>query len=541
MVRETDYDVLIIGAGHNGLTSAGYLARAGLRVKVVERRGIVGGAAVTEEFHPGFRNSVCSYVVSLLSPDVIRDLELAQFGLEIIDRPSGSFVALPDSQHLWMSRDGAIAKREVAKYSVKDAENLDAFDAELTRAAEVLRDLVREPTPNLGGGLSDLWQALKLGKRLHGLSVEDQESLAELMTMSVGDYLDRWFESDPIKGVYGFEGVIGNMVSPYHPGTAFVLMYHAFGEINGRTGAWGHAKGGMGSITQAMAKSAEHYGAKIEVSAPVKEVIMEGAAGDARARGVVLEDGRTITAKAVMSNTNPKLLFERLMDPSVLPDRFRRRMSGWRCRSGTFRMNVALSELPRFSSLDGNGDAAKLNGTIDISPSLDYIEKAYDDAKQLGWARKPIISMCLPSTLDDTLAPPGGHVMSLFCQHFNPELPDGRSWDDVREEVADLIIDTVNEYAPNLKASIVGRQVLSPLDLEREFSLLGGDIFHGAMHLDQIYSLRPAAGYSDHRSPVEGLYLCGSGTHPGGGVSGIPGKLAAQRLLQDWKGGKLVG
>ena len=242
-----------------------------------------------------------------------------------------------------------------------------------------------------------------------------------------------------------------------------------------------------------------------------------------------------------MSNTNPKLLFERLMDPSVLPDRFRRRMSGWRCRSGTFRMNVALSELPRFSSLDGNGDAAKLNGTIDISPSLDYIEKAYDDAKQLGWARKPIISMCLPSTLDDTLAPPGGHVMSLFCQHFNPELPDGRSWDDVREEVADLIIDTVNEYAPNLKASIVGRQVLSPLDLEREFSLLGGDIFHGAMHLDQIYSLRPAAGYSDHRSPVEGLYLCGSGTHPGGGVSGIPGKLAAKRLFQDWKGGKLAG
>ena len=292
MVRETDCDVLIIGAGHNGLTSAGYLARAGL-----------------------------------LSPDVVRDLELPAFGLEIIDRPSGSFVALPDSQHLWMSRDGAVAKREVAKYSLKDAENLDAFDAELARAAELLRDLVQEPTPNLGG-LSDLWQALKLGKRLHGLSVEGQETLAELMTMSVGDYLDRWFESDPVKGVYGFEGVIGNMVSPYHPGTAFVLMYHAFGEINGRTGAWGHAKGGMGSITQAMAKSAAHFGTEIEVSAPVKEVIMEGAAGQARAHGVVLEDGRTITAKAVMSNTNPKLLFERLMDPDVLPDRFRRRMSG---------------------------------------------------------------------------------------------------------------------------------------------------------------------------------------------------------------------
>jgi phytoene dehydrogenase-like protein len=532
------YDVVVIGAGHNGLTCAGYLARAGLSVKVVERRAVVGGAAVTEEFHPGFRNSVCSYVVSLLHPKVIRELELARFGLEILDRSAGSFSALAEGRHLLVSRDPATARREIAKFSAKDAEAYTAYDREITQMAAVMRDLVLEAPPNLGGGLKDLWGALKLGNRLRKLDRRGQAALAEIMTMSVGDYLDRWFESEPIKGVFGFEGIIGNMVSPYHPGTAFVLLHHAFGEVNGRIGAWGHAKGGMGAITQAMAKSAESRGVAIEVSAPVREVILEGGTDTQRATGVVLEDGRTIRARAVAANTNPKLLYLSLLDPAVLPEDFRRRMEGWRCRSGTFRMNLALSELPRFASLDGTDDESMLNGTIDIAPSLAYLEQAYDDAKTGGWARRPVVSMCLPSLLDDTLAPPGRHVMSLFCQHFHPELSGGRSWDDVRDEVADMIVHTVEGYAPNFKRSVVGRQVLSPLDLERDFGLVGGDIFHGALHLDQIYSLRPAAGYADYRSPVKNLYLCGSGAHPGGGVSGLPGHHAARALIKDLKGGR---
>ena len=531
--RAESFDVVVIGAGHNGLTCAAYLARAGLRVKVVERRHVVGGAAVTEEFHPGYRNSVCSYVVSLLSPKVIRDLQLEQHGLSILDRPSGSFCVLPDGQHLLVSRDAAVARAEIARFSRKDAEAYDAFDDEITQLAEVLREVVQQPAPNLGGGVRDIWTALKLGNRLRKLPLQQQQGLAELMTMSVGDYLDRWFESDPIKGDFGYEGIVGNMVSPYHPGTAYVLLHHAFGEVNGRTAAWGHARGGMGAITQAMARSAQAHGADIEVSAPVRELLVE----KGEARGVVLEDGRSIRAHAVTANVNPKLLFLQMMDANSLPADFHRRIAGWRCRSGTFRMNLALSELPRFVSLDGSDDESKLKGTINIAPSLAYLDRAYDDAKAGGWAREPVISMCLPSLLDDTLAPPGHHVMSLFCQHFNPELSGGRSWDDVKDDVADLIIRTVTQYAPNLPAAIVGRQVLSPLDLEREFGLIGGDIFHGALHLDQIYSLRPAAGYSDYRTPVAGLYLCGSGAHPGGGVTGLPGHHAAQAISGDFRRG----
>jgi len=537
--RDT-YDVIVIGAGHNGLTCAGYLSRAGYKVKVVERRHVVGGAAVTEEFHPGFRNSVCSYVVSLLDPMIIRDLQLQSYGLTIVERPAGSLSILPDGQYLQVSRDVAVARSEIAKFSGKDADAYDAFDREITGMAEVLREVMREAPPNMGGGLRDVWTALKLGNRLRKLSRQQQATFAELMTMSIGDYLDRWFESDPIKGDFGFEGIVGNMVSPYQAGTAYVLLHHAFGEINGRTGVWGHAKGGMGAITQAMARSAEAHGADIEVSAPVREVIVRGG----QARGVVLEDGRSLDATVVSGNVNPKLLFLKMMDPNLLPEDFRRRMTGWRCRSGTFRMNVALSELPRFASLSGaayeSGNESRLTGTINIAPSLAYLEQAYDDAKVGAWAREPVISMCLPSIVDDSLAPAGCHVMSLFCQHFHPQLSEGRSWDDVKEQVADLIVQTVTNYAPNFRKAVLGRQVLSPLDLEREFGLVGGDIFHGALHLDQLYSLRPAAGYADYRSPVKGLYLCGSGAHPGGGVSGLPGHHAARAIIGDLKQGRVT-
>jgi len=321
------------------------------------------------------------------------------------------------------------------------------------------------------------------------------------------------------------------MVSPYAPGSAYVLLHHYFGEVNGRIGAWGHAKGGMGAITQAMARSAEAHGVEIEVGAPVAEVLLEGG----RAVGARLADGRAIKARAVAGNVNPKLLFLEMVDPAVLAPEFLRAMRAWRCRSGTFRMNVALSELPAFAGMPAGDPATLMSGTIDIAPSLAYLERAYDDAKAGGWSAEPVVSMCIPSTLDDTLAPPGAHVMSLFCQHFHPELSGGRTWDEVKETVADQIIETVDRYAPNFKRAVVGRQVLSPTDLEREFSLVGGDIFHGALHLDQIYSLRPAAGYADYRTPVPGLYLCGSGAHPGGGVTGLPGRNAAREIARDFR------
>ncbi|MEJ2026049.1 MAG: NAD(P)/FAD-dependent oxidoreductase [Limibacillus sp.] len=537
MTSSETTDVVIIGGGHNGLTCAGYLARGGLKVKIVERRPVVGGAACTEEFHPGFRNSVYSYVVSLLSPKVIKDLELERHGLEVMDRHCGSFNALPDGQHLYMSRDPKEIQAEIAKFSKKDAELFPEFEHLLEKLSLAVRAMINEAPPNLGGGLPELWTALKTGNRLRHLSDKEQAALAELMTMSIGDFLNRWFESDPIKGDFGFEGVIGNFVGPYAQGSAYVLLHHSIGQAHGRDGAWGHARGGMGSIAKALERSCAAYNVEIETDAPVREVLTE----KGRAVGVVLEDGRTIRAKAVASNLNPKLLFSGMVDETLLPADFKRRIGGWRNRSGSFRMNVALSEMPRFTSLEGaQKPQAYLSGTINICPSLDYIQAAYDDARTTGWAKRPIVSMCIPSTLDDSLAPEGQHVASLFCQHFNPELPGGRSWDEVKEEVADLIIDRVNEVAPNFKQAVVGRQVKSPLDLERDLGLLGGDIFHGALHLDQIYSLRPAAGYADYRMPLPGLYLCGSGAHPGGGVSGLPGHHAAAAILKDARRGGLA-
>ncbi|MEJ2120870.1 MAG: NAD(P)/FAD-dependent oxidoreductase [Alphaproteobacteria bacterium] len=531
--RARVYDVVIIGAGHNGLVCAGYLARHGLKVMVVERRGVVGGAAITEEFHPGFRNSVASYVVSLLDRRIIADLKLEKFGLEILDRPAGTFLPQPDGRYLHLSRDRAVAKAEVAKFHGPDGDAYEAFDAEITALAEAVRPLLREPPIGMPNGISDAFRVLGLTKQLRKMGGDQQAKLAEIMTMSVGDYLDRWFEGDAVKGAFGFEGIIGNLASPYHPGTAYVLLHHAFGETDGRTSAWGHAKGGMGAITEAMARSAETRGAIIVTESPVREVIIEGKNGETRAAGVVLEDGRTIHARRVAANVNPKLLFLDLMDPAVLPDDFRKRMENWRCRSGTFRMNLALSRLPRFACLRDGGGPELLNGTIDIAPSLGYLDRAYDAAKSGGWSPEPIVSMCIPSLIDDTLAPSGAHVMSLFCQHFHPTLADGRSWDKAKYEVADAVLRSLEAYMPNLRQLVVGRQILTPLDLERDFGLVGGDIFHGAMHLDQLYAMRPALGHADHRMPVKGLYLCGAGAHPGGGVSGIPGRNAARAILKD--------
>jgi len=525
-------DALIIGAGHNGLTCAAYLAQAGARVEVLERRGVVGGAAVTEEFAPGFRNSTASYAVSLLSPRVIRDLDLHRHGLRIVERKVLNLLPLPDGDH-FLAGPGR-TRAEVARFSRRDAERLDDFAATLDRVADVLRGEILRAPPNLTDGSwlqggAEALRALAFGARLRGLAHGDRVALFELFTRSAGDWLDSWFESDPVKALYGFDAIVGNYASPYTPNSAYVLLHHYFGEVNGRKGLWGHAIGGMGAITQAMAASASEKGARIRVDAPVRELIVEGG----RARGVVLADGTSRRAKTVVSSLNPQLLFTRMIGEDAVPADFMRRMRGWRNGSGTFRMNVALSQLPSFACLPGPGD--HLTAGVIIGPSLAYMDRAWHEARLYGWSRQPVIELLIPSTLDDTLAPPGAHVASLFCQHVAPVPPDGASWDDLRERVADVMIATVDAHAPGFAASVLARQIFSPLDLERTFGLVGGDIFHGALSLDQLFSARPALGYADYRTPVAGLYQCGSGTHPGGGVTGAPGHNAARAVLADMK------
>ncbi len=528
------YDALIIGGGHNGLTCAAYLAAAGLKVIVLERRALVGGAAVTEEFHPGFRNSVASYTVSLLNPKVIRDLELPRHGLRIVERRCANFLPTSDGRYL-ISGAGRTAA-EVARFSARDAARVPEYGERLDAIADVLRDLVLITPPNaLEGGwsaaLPELVRAARVGGRLRRLDMRLRRELLALFAMSAGDYLDNWFESDPIKAVYGFDGIVGNYASPYAGGSAYYLLHHVFGEVNGKKGAWGHAIGGMGAITQAMAQAASARGAVIRVATPVRQVLVEGE----RAVGVVTESGDTLRAAAVISNLNPRLLYLKLIAPSAVPPEVREHMAHWRCGSGTFRMNVALAELPDFTCLPGKAPADHHTAGIIIAPTLAYMEQAYFDARCRGWSRRPIVELLIPSTLDDTLAPPGRHVASLFCQHVAPELPAGASWDAHREEVADLMIDTVNAYAPNFKAAVLGRQVMSPLDLERTFGLIGGDISHGAMSLDQLFSARPMLGYGNYRGPLKGLYMCSAGTHPGGGVTGAPGHNAAREVLVDFR------
>jgi phytoene dehydrogenase-like protein len=400
-----------------------------------------------------------------------------------------------------------------------------------------LRNLVLAAPPDITAGgwrmLPELLKAAPLGRRLGGLDAGARRDLLDLLLKSAGDFLDSWFESDPIKAAFGFDGIVGTYQSPYAQGTAYVLLHHVFGEVNGKPGVWGHAIGGMGAITGAMAKACAARGVDIRLSSPVRELIVE----HGRAAGAVTEDGGVVRAKVVVSNLHPRLFFTRMVDPGALPADFLRRIAHWRSGSGTFRMNVALSELPDFTALPGRAPAPHHGAGIIMAPSLAYMDRAFLDARMQGWSQAPIVEMLIPSTLDDTLAPPGQHVASLFCQHVAPNLPEdfpgGSSWDDHKETVADLMLDTVYSYAPNFRRSVIARQVLSPLDLERTFGLVGGDIFHGQLSLDQIFSARPVPGYADYRAPIPGLYMCGSGTHPGGGVTGAPGHNAAHAILAD--------
>lgn len=524
----SDLDVIIIGAGHNGLTCAAYLAMAGLRVQVFERRGIVGGACVTEEFHPSFRNSTAAYTVGLLHPKVIRDLKLHEHGLRIVERRAQNFLPLPDGRYLLTG--AGRTEREIAKFSAKDAARYSPYQAEIGRVVLVLRSLLLTAPPNpvphgFSHAMREFGKMAAIGGRLwKGGSLQ---AAFRLLRKSAGEMLDSWFESDPIKAVLGFDAVVGNLASPYAQGSAYVLLHHVMGEVNGQQGAWGHAIGGMGAITGAMASAAGEHGVRIDVRTEVREVIAE----NKRAAGVVLKDGTAVRSRAVVANTDPRQLFQALLPRNAVPRTMSARMQAWKAGSGTFRMNVALSKLPNFSALPGPGDHHTAG--IILAPSLSYMDQAYRDCIRHGWSQMPIIEMVIPSTLDDSLAPHGAHVASLFCQHVTPQFADGSTWDEHRETVADLMIDTVESYAPGFKATVVARQSLSPLDLERIFSLPNGDIFHGAMTLGQLFSARPMLGYADYRMPIAGLYLCGSGAHPGGGVTGAPGHNAAQAVIAD--------
>ena len=527
------YDALIIGGGHNGLVCAFYLARAGLRVRVLERRGVVGGAAVTEEFHPGFRNSTASYTVSLLRPKIIADMRLYERGLKIVERPIANFLPFPGT-YLKLGGGMARTQAEFARFSPKDAAAYPGYANALEKIAQLLRDLALQIPPQPGGGLRALAALARQGWPLTRLNRASQHELLNIFTRSAREFLDGWFEDDRIKSAFAFDAVVGNYAGVSTPGSAYVLLHHVFGEVGGKSGAWGHALGGMGAITQAMAAACLDQGVEISLDAPVSQVLVVGG----RAVGVVLESGEQVSAPIIAANVGPALLYRQLVDPGDLGADFRRRIAQYKTGSGTFRMNVALSELPDFAVLPGKAQAEHHASGIVIAPGLDYMDRAFDDARALGWSRQPVVELTIPSTVDDSLAPPGCHVASLFCQHFAPELPphsDGsaRSWDDEREAAADCIVDTVTAHAPNFKASVIARQIHSPLDLERKFGLIGGDIFHGRMSLDQLWAARPVLGHGDYRAPIAGLYMCGSGTHPGGGVTGAPGHNAARAILAD--------
>jgi phytoene dehydrogenase-like protein len=531
------FDVVILGGGHNGLTAAAYLARAGLKVVVLEKNDCVGGAAITQEFAPGFRNSVASYTVSLLNPKVISDLELKRHGLEILERPVANFWPVEGTRGLLAPYDARAKHAEFAAFSKADADRLSAYNEALEQSANVLRDLVTRTPPNAGGGIIELLKGGATGRRILKLSLEQQRQLLELFTASAADYLAKWFEHPTIRAAFAFDGIVGAYASPYTPGTAYVLLHHCFGEVNGRSGVWGHARGGMGAITTAMAAAALEQGAEIRTSAQVAMLKVNGG----RAAGVTLSSGEEIRARAVASNIPPKLLFGSYVPEGAVAQKIRALFTGIKSGSGTFRMNVALSELPDFTCRPGKLQAPHHGSGIVIGPTMDYLECAYFDARRDGWAKAPVVELLIPSTLDDSLAPKGQHVASLFVQHVAPQLPDGRSWSNPFEKqaFADVVIDTVTKYAPNFKSAVLHRQVLSPLDLEERFGLIDGDIFHGQLGLGQLFAARPVLGYANYRMPLLGLYLCGSGAHPGGGVTGVPGMNAAREIIRDFKRGRV--
>jgi len=520
------YDVVIIGGGHNGLTAAAYLAKAGRSVLVLERRHVLGGAAVTEEVFPGFRFSVCSYVVSLLRPEIIRELDLPRHGLEILPL-DGTFTPMPNGDYLWRVNDHAKTRREIARHSKLDAEAYDEYGRAMVEMGRFVKPILSmlppDPTSLDPRGLSQL---LFLLRRFQRLSRQDQYNQVQLMTMSAVDFLDQWFETDVLKATMSASGIIGTFLGVRSPGTAYVLLHHYMGEIDGAFRSWGFARGGTGAISDAIAGAARQAGVEIRSQTEVARILVR----DGRASGVVLKNGDEITAGLVVSSLDPRLTFRRLLEPDQLPDDFLEDVDRYKFRGSSAKVNLALDALPDFRCLPGAG--AHLRGAISISPSVDYMERAFDEAKYGHFSRRPYMDIVIPSLTDPSVAPPGKHVMSCFVQYAPYHLAEG-TWDDQREALGDTVVDTLAEYAPNIRNIIRHRQVVTPLDLEREFGLSEGNIFQGELTLEQLFFLRPAPGWAQYRTPIRQLYMCGSATHPGGGIMGAPGRNAAMKILAD--------
>lgn len=513
-------DAIIIGGGHNGLTCAFYLARAGMQVSICEAREVIGGAAVTEEFAPGFRNSTASYTVSLLQPKVIADMHLIERGYRVLERPVSNYLPL-DGDYLLMGGGLEASQAQAARFSTRDAERLPEYFDMLEDAAEVLRGLALKAPPDPNGGLRSLVDAAMQARGLARLSTERQRQVLQLFTRSAREVLDDWLESEPVKAAFGFDACVGHYASPDEPGSAYVLLHHVFGEVNGKKGAWGHVIGGMGAITRMMGEACRELGVTIRTGAPVEQVLVEGG----EAVGVRLAGGEELRAKRIISNMGPKPLFDRLVPREAVAADLARAMAGYRGGSGSLRLNVALSGLPHFRHAP-EGDAHLRSGII-MAPSLDYMDRTWRDAREQGFSAQPIVEMLIPSLVDDRLAPPGQHVASLFCQHVDPDLPQDRE-----EEAVGAVLDVIEHHAPGFRALVLHRQVHTPRALEAKFGLWRGDIFHGRMSLDQLWAARPALGAGSYRTPIEGLWLCGAGTHPGGGVTGAPGHNCAHAILK---------
>jgi phytoene dehydrogenase-like protein len=524
------YDAIVIGGGHNGLVNAAYLAKAGKKVLVLERRHVLGGAAVTEEIVPGFLFSVCSYVVSLLRPEIIRELDLPRHGLEILPL-DGTFTPMPNGDYLWRMNDHARTQREIRRHSRVDAEAYDEFSKMMTPMCRFVKPILSmiPPDPTTLNP-KDLHRLYFLGQHFRELSSDERYTLIQLMTMSAADFLDQWFETDVLKATMSASGIIGTFLGIRSPGTAYVLLHHYMGEIDGAFRSWGFSRGGTGAISNAIAAAARELGAEIRTQAPVEEILVK----NGRAIGVALKSGEEISASVVSSSVDPHLTFEKFLAPSELPSDFLESVRRYKFRGSSGKVNLALDALPDFKSMPGQG--AHLRGAISISPSIEYMERAYDDAKYGRYSRKPYIDIVIPSLTDPGVAPPGKHVLSCFVQYAPYKLAQG-AWDDHKEAFGDSVINTIAEHAPNIKKIIIGRQILTPLDLEREFGLTQGNIFQGELSLEQLFFLRPVPGWAYYRTPVDNLYMCGSATHPGGGIMGAPGRIASQVILKDWSKG----
>ena len=518
------YDAIVIGGGHNGLTSAAYLAKAGKKVLVLERRHVLGGAAVTEEIFPGFKFSVCSYVVSLLKANIIRELSLPQFGLEILPLES-TFTPLDDN-YLFRTSDTDQNYQEIYRHSPKDAETYTRFGPLMGQIGMAVRPILETVAPNAQKpGISDLISLKNILNHVKSLSSEHFEYLCKLMTMSSADFLDEWFEFEPLKATMSASGIIGTFMGPRSPGSAYVMLHHYMGDIDGSFRAWGFQRGGTGELSMAIARSAQHFGAKIITEASVEKVLTK----QGEAIGVTLANGDEFYADIVISALDPKVTFLKLLDEKDLPSDFIKDIKNFRIRGSSGKVNLALDGLPNFTSLPGDGP--HLHGAISISPSYDHLEKAYDDAKYGNFSEEPYVDIIIPSVLDPEMAPPGKHVMSCFVQ-YAPYNING-CWDDnKREAFGDAVINTIARFAPNIKDIILHRQILTPKDIETTFGLTEGNIFHGELSLQQLFSLRPAVQWADYTTPIQNYYQCGSGTHPGGGITGSPGEMAAKKILK---------